>query len=106
MSVPVRDGKRSLGETVITILPGDKVTVSKSALLEMLAPVLARGCSASCNGLTRKMEESTLRTFAARGSNSHQLRSSSNLTFSPTIDQRATDDLSLAPLDRSVAVRS
>jgi len=96
IAVPLTEGSRSLGEIVITILPGDEVMLPRSALLERLGPLLGDEARAGLEQIAERDGRTALVDLRQAGFPIEFDPGQLELVFTPAVEQRAVGDLSLA----------
>ena len=102
IAVPLREGTRSLGDILITILPGDKVLLPKSVLLDKLGPLLGERARGHLQWLPERDGKTSLADLRRAGFSIEFHASQFEVVFFPAMEQRSTGDLSLAAPPRPV----
>ena len=98
LPVPLRDGRRELGEILIRVQPDDSVLVPKAALLEKLGTVLEPATLARLKDLPDLDGRIAIEAVRQIGLNLTFNTAQLELVFEPKVDQRTTGDLSVGGL--------
>jgi outer membrane usher protein len=103
IAVPLRDGQFYLGDVAARVSPKDEISLSKDRLLQMMTPLLRTAALESLKTMSDTEGYLPLAAIKEKGFEAQFDPAKIELQISPTIDQRATGQLSAVNASAQVA---
>ena len=94
LGIPLRDGEFYLGDVTARVSPKDEISLSKERLLQMMTPLLRTAALESLKAVSDAEGYLPLAAIKEKGFDAQFDPAKIELQISPTIDQRATGQLS------------
>jgi len=97
LPVELKDGDKPLGEVIIRIDPDDTVLIHKAALVEKLALVIDESTRTRLEAVQGQARVVTTNALSEAGFDVRFDAGLQELVFRPTVEQRPTGEISMAP---------